>query len=562
MRPVPAEINHPHPGGVLLIGRDPGEQEVDYRRDEQAEKDYPDGRPFVGPAGQELDRVLSFLGLRRQEVNITNLVPFRPPENLFKAHSEEAVNAGLEALQSLAAKLKPSLIISLGNEASWGILGGLWPTAGRGAFGAKGIEERRGYFWDSPFGTVLTTLHPSGVLHKPIPGKYLLEHDFKRARKWLEGKLPRDEIPQPRRLTMEAAMKLSKHSLLGWDIETKWGMNALAMSGFCGDDLMPYIGMYPKDQDAIWYLLKNQVTKCGHNGVFDLSMMKLVYNLDVQGYRHDSQHMWWALEPELAGQDDLEESQGRTRMTRKALAFLATIYDFNIPWWKDYPSKGPWGEAANDPDHDEKLRKVNTGDIWLTRQLASCMLPEIEREKVGEQYTRSIEMIPFTVRTHLRGIRVNKELVEERVETLDTRAKMLKSQSAEVALKYIEEKKLSYFEDTSKCTCCGGGKVQAQHCLRCAQIFVCGLPKKITKAYAETFGFKTIKAFKESWPQCEECKGTGKIKSYHFNPMSEQQMKYLLFEALGVPKSYHKKKVILDEAALKKLLRWCTPKEE
>jgi uracil-DNA glycosylase family 4 len=563
--PVPYELHVPQPGHVALIGRDPGEQEEAYRYDEAAQHAWPSGRPFVGPAGVELERVLSALGLRRQDVNILNTVGERPPGNEFKAHDARTVEAGVAHLRETLQRLRPSLIITLGNEAAHTLVPD-WPTSGRGIFGAKGIEERRGYFWDSPYGPVLTTLHPAGVLRKVVPGAFLLENDFKRARQWLRGKLPRDVPPPPSPLTMAVAAQLRQAPFLAWDVETKWAMDALLCSGFCGPDLVPYVGTMPRDWDAIRMLLTAPVRKVGHNGMFDLAVMRKAYQLQVRGYTDDTQHLWWALEPELAGQDETgEDAQAASgRMTRKALAFLATIYKFNIPWWKVYP-------PAEDPDHLEKMRVLNAVDVWMTSQLATTMLAEIRTEKVEAQYQRSIALIPFAVDVHLRGMRVDDAVRRERIVALAQRQERLEAVAHAEGLRVIEEKRLQHFAQRKQCDCCGGGRVSAKFCWRCG-----GLPRKPEKkvdylpALATSLGLpvvslETADALKASkvrqlqmlLPSCVRCGGTGKLESYVFNPFSGQQLRYLLYEGLSVPKSYQKGKEILDEAALKKVLRWC-----
>lgn len=75
------------------------------------------------------------------------------------------------------------------------------------------------------------------------------------------------------------------------------------------------------------------------------------------------------------------------------------------------------------------------------------------------------------------------------------------------------------------------------------------------KAYAKGAGV-TQKAAKESFPECRECRGAGKIKVYSFNPYSEKQMKVFLYDVLGAPKTIFKKKLKSDAEALKKVLRW------
>ncbi|OHD28396.1 MAG: hypothetical protein A2Y38_16600 [Spirochaetes bacterium GWB1_59_5] len=581
MHKVPNEINVPERGRVLIVGRDPGEQEVAYRRDDYLEKDYPHGRPFVGPAGAELDRVLSFIGLRRQDVNIANLVGYRPRDNKFKAHDPRAVEEGIAELSSLLDFLRPSLTIALGNESSYTLVPD-WPTAGRGVFGAKGIGERRGYFWTGVHGgTVLTAFHPAAVIREQVPGKYLLEVDFGRARKWLAGRLPH-ELPPPLKMLDEAGVqKLLRSSLVAWDVETKWDMTSLAMSGYCGDDLQPYISMYPGNfQYYGRRILEAPVAKVGHNGPFDLTIMKKLHDLDVVNYTDDTMHMWWALEPDLAGKEDVSEAGedgGSSKRTRKALAFLTTIYDFNIPYWKYYPK-------PDDPDHDAKLATVNQFDTWVTRMLASCMLPEIQTAGVEGQYRLRMGLIPFTNRVHLRGLKIDDGLRAERREILDSRGEVLSQQAVSVAMKYITEHQIEFFREMKRCSCCGGGKVQAQHCWRCG-----GLPEapegkggylalhqRIHEAHGGIYSvlgpsgvpvttqlpveFKkcTVKLLQSLLPICKQCNGLGKVAHYDFNPLSPQQVKHLLYDELGVPKSYQQGgKDTVDESALKKVLLWC-----
>ena len=119
------EINNPAPGGILIVGRDYGEREVEK------------GRPFVGPAGELLDEVLSFAGWRRQDVNITNVKNKRPPNNDFTKHSERDIEEGLaETVIWEAAQLRsqPSLMRTKSLLAL---------MAGVGALGALLLRGRR-----------------------------------------------------------------------------------------------------------------------------------------------------------------------------------------------------------------------------------------------------------------------------------------------------------------------------------------------------------------------------------------------------------------------------------
>ncbi len=72
------------------------------------------GRPFVGPAGQLLDRLLEQIGLSRQQVFITNLVKCRPPRN--RDPEPEEVAACEPYLDRQIRTIQPKIIVTLGRH--------------------------------------------------------------------------------------------------------------------------------------------------------------------------------------------------------------------------------------------------------------------------------------------------------------------------------------------------------------------------------------------------------------------------------------------------------------
>ena len=88
---------------IMFVGEGPGGQE-----DIQ-------GRPFVGPAGQFLNELLGRIGLRREEVFITNVVKCRPPQNRDPLPGE--IDACNEYLMTQIAIIKPKVICTLGRFA-------------------------------------------------------------------------------------------------------------------------------------------------------------------------------------------------------------------------------------------------------------------------------------------------------------------------------------------------------------------------------------------------------------------------------------------------------------
>lgn len=134
-------------GGIMLIGEAPGADE-----DRQ-------GLPFVGRAGQLLDRMLAAIGLDRQTVYITNIVNWRPPGNREPTPEEAAIC--LPFLHRHIELANPKLLVLLG------------AVPVRHLTGLQGILRHRGR-WESyrcqtsgrevP---VMLTLHPAYLLRQP-----------------------------------------------------------------------------------------------------------------------------------------------------------------------------------------------------------------------------------------------------------------------------------------------------------------------------------------------------------------------------------------------------------
>jgi len=131
---------------IMLVGEGPGEQE-----DLQ-------GKPFVGRAGQLLDRMLAAIGLDRSKVYIANKVPWRPPGNRDPSAEELALCTPFLVRQ--VELVAPKLLVTLGNV----------PT--KSLFDTQaGITRTRGQWKDIAVGShraqALATLHPAYLLRTP-----------------------------------------------------------------------------------------------------------------------------------------------------------------------------------------------------------------------------------------------------------------------------------------------------------------------------------------------------------------------------------------------------------
>ncbi len=133
---------------IMIVGEAPGAQE-----DRQ-------GKPFVGPAGQLLDRMLAAIGLDRTKVYITNLLYWRPPGNRNPTPGEIA--ACLPFLERQVEILQPKLLLLVGGMSAKTLL-----------HRSEGILKLRGRWADYHHPRLehpipaLPTLHPAYLLRQP-----------------------------------------------------------------------------------------------------------------------------------------------------------------------------------------------------------------------------------------------------------------------------------------------------------------------------------------------------------------------------------------------------------
>ena len=93
---------------VMLVGEAPGGREV------------AEGEPFVGQAGQQLDRALEAVGHDRRDLYVSNLVKVRPPENR-DPHVEE-IEAWRPVLEAEIERVDPTVLVPLGSFAAAEVL--------------------------------------------------------------------------------------------------------------------------------------------------------------------------------------------------------------------------------------------------------------------------------------------------------------------------------------------------------------------------------------------------------------------------------------------------------
>jgi uracil-DNA glycosylase family protein len=140
----------PQHAGVMLVGEQPGDKE-----------DLA-GKPFVGPAGQMLDRALEEAGIDRNKVYVTNAVKHFKfvPRGKIRLHQKpntSEIKACRPWYERELASIKPDLVVAMGATAAQSVFGKITP-----------INKNRGRSIDLDDGIkALVTVHPSYLLRLP-----------------------------------------------------------------------------------------------------------------------------------------------------------------------------------------------------------------------------------------------------------------------------------------------------------------------------------------------------------------------------------------------------------
>jgi len=153
---------------IMFIGEGPGETEDNF------------GKPFIGKAGQLLDKLITRMGYTRDTVFIGNIVKCRPPGNREPSINE--VDACLPYLHAQIEVIMPKVIVCLGRTAMNHLLGASYSIMGK-----------RGQQFDFKGIPVIPTYHPSYVLHQKTrdgisKAKWDMWHDMEKVLTILKGR--------------------------------------------------------------------------------------------------------------------------------------------------------------------------------------------------------------------------------------------------------------------------------------------------------------------------------------------------------------------------------------
>ncbi len=151
---------------IMIVGEGPGQKEDEI------------GKPFVGDAGNLLNKMLSAIKIERSKVYITNVVNYRPPNNR-KPETSEIIRYS-DFLREHISIINPKILILMGSTAMEALLGSSKKISQERGKWKEVIIKKRSY-------NTIVTFHPAYLLRKPDQKKFSWE-DLKIIRKKIDEK--------------------------------------------------------------------------------------------------------------------------------------------------------------------------------------------------------------------------------------------------------------------------------------------------------------------------------------------------------------------------------------
>lgn len=329
------------PGGIMLVGEAPG-----------AEEDV-QGLPFVGRAGAVLDAVLEDSSVSRWPIYITNAAKCRPRNNRKPKIPTEARVCVQHWLTREIEKLKPALIVTLGD------------TPLQTLVGITGIWKHMGRVFESPHTLgvpVMPNFHPAAVLHSRREWQAITDamvRVFDKADNYLQNKGKTRGL-RPRQCNIEETRE--DHFRAAFDTETT-GLEPKA-AGFmfhcCTVAFAPevcYTFMLPHDREALIECLLSQQELVGHNIKFDARVVMSIMNTKEK--QEFFRKTWWCTMA-LAGLND------PTYQNLK-LDHLAHMHLDHTPYKEDEAYAALAGGKLT-----KQMVRINQLDACLTYSLLEC----------------------------------------------------------------------------------------------------------------------------------------------------------------------------------------------
>jgi len=427
----------PRDARVLLVGEAWGRDEARLRR------------PFVGQAGELLDKMLFEAGIPRSQVLCANLMNEQPPGNEFshflhenprkksevkpvfkELYAKEELVKGVHRIWDLIKIVNPALAIAAGNWPFWALSNHCTIKTINGFKRPTGISSWRGSQTytsipsQSPI-PLLPIIHPAAILRE-YTERAITTHDLRaRASRFLRGQLEwrvpeltnacfKPTFEQIRRFFFEWRKQLACGPLdLSIDIETyvkKW-ISVVGLADETSELCIPFfyfqadgkmVNYWPLEEEIwIWnelrFILEHPHCRIiGQNFVYDTQFFKRGYDVDAIVHS-DTSILHHLLYPG----------------TPKDLSRLASLYCNSYIYWKD--ESQDWNASAVSA---EDMWRYNCKDTRYTYEIAILLRKLVREAKMEELLHEKTLQWRFARKMMLQGVKYDSEEKNQMVRTL------------------------------------------------------------------------------------------------------------------------------------------------
>lgn len=395
----------PDNADIMLVGMAPG-------MDEAIE-----GRVLCGASGQRIKKDCVASGIPWNELRLANVYEYWPPGHDPNKLSKERREAGLAALLEDIRRVKPKIIVPMGNDALRALTGMTGITNWRGS-----TLDLQDFHPDLPPALIIPTIHPSAVL-RDFDYNVLVLNDLQRvaaARRGDDVSAPEralitrhdDEYEETIQYFLEEARK---GTLLACDIEAFQGQVSCISFADSPDHSLSIDG---KDREAWTAILEADCPKVWHNAMYDLTFLEAKEGVKPAGKQHDTMLLWHALYPELA----CSPAVGRSLAVLTSLFTLENFYKFQL---KKSMQEADWELCFN----------YNARDSAVTYEVWDAIYPKTERAGLLHVYEFELSLLEPYKNASIRGLKI------------DTRTKGTKAAQTKKKLNKIEAGLLEMADD-------------------------------------------------------------------------------------------------------------------
>lgn len=413
-RPLKTSSFGPSPCPIMVVGEAPGAHEE------------VEGVPFVGPSGDEFDRMLHELGIlslpegrpfdadylrtqRASKVFLTNVCKYRPPQNDLDAFfldskrskPNELILEGIAELKEECSRVQPRLILALGGTALWALTG------------HKGITKWRGSMLQYGPALLMPTYHPALILRE-WSWRAIAMHDLRRALAALSSSgwpirkrvfIIRPTFDQTLEVLNALISTAEQHASpehplpLSSDLETRHKHIACSGIAWSAEEAIciPYMcvekpeGYWTAEEElTIWDRERHLLTHPNVSVTGQFYLYDAQYKARRQGYiprvRHDTLFMQNIAWPGLP----------------KGLDFLSSMYRAHHVYWKE---EGKLWNPRTMPE--EQLWIYNCEDGIATFECRDALEAVIRKKNLWDLYRFQMRLWYVMLRMMLRGIRVD-----------------------------------------------------------------------------------------------------------------------------------------------------------